>query len=122
MKIKELKKDTRGAWIIAKIIDLSPSREFEKFGQINYVAHAIIKDKTGKITLTLWNDQIHLFKKGDKIKIDKGYITEFQGKLQLNSKMIVHAKEEDLVEDEDFDKKFNVVPIGGKKKSKKQSQ
>lgn len=115
MKISELKKDSAGFWLVAQIIDKSPVREFQKFDQINYIAEAVIQDETGTISLTLWNEQANQFKVGDKIRIDKAYIKEWKGRLQVNSKSIVEA------DDEDLDEKFHMVPIGGKQCKTRQS-
>ncbi|PVX23040.1 MAG: hypothetical protein CW716_13080 [Candidatus Bathyarchaeum sp.] len=49
------------------------------------VADATIEDETGKITLTLWNDQIAQVSVGDRIRIENGYIKSFRDVLQLNS-------------------------------------
>jgi len=48
------------------------------------VATAIISDDTGKIKLTLWNDQIDQVNVNDNVKIENGYITTFRGEMQLN--------------------------------------
>ena len=38
---------------------------------------------SGSITLVLWNDQIETVKAGAKIKIENGYVNEWQGASQL---------------------------------------
>jgi replication factor A1 len=48
------------------------------------VATADISDETGSIKLTLWNEQISQVKVNDNIKIENGYISSFQGQIQLN--------------------------------------
>jgi len=47
------------------------------------VCNAKIKDDSGEITLTLWNDEIEKVNVGNKIKIFNGYVNEWQGILQL---------------------------------------
>lgn len=48
------------------------------------VADAELKDATGSITLSLWNEQIELVKTGSKVKIENGFVTSYQGKNQLS--------------------------------------
>lgn len=47
------------------------------------MCNAKIKDDSGEITLTLWNDEIEKVNVGNKIKIFNGYVNEWQGILQL---------------------------------------
>ena len=67
------------------IVSVDPPKEFNKFGNIGKVANAIVKDDSGEIKLTLWNDDIEKVKAGDKIKITNGYVSEFQGEKQLTA-------------------------------------
>jgi len=56
-----------------------------KFGTETYtVADAVVGDESGKIKLTLWNEQIALVNVNDKIRIENGYVTSFKGEVQLN--------------------------------------
>lgn len=66
-----------------EILVIESVREFSKFGQIGKVATAIVKDDSGQIKLTIWNEDIDKVKVGDKVKITNGYVTEFQGEPQL---------------------------------------
>jgi ssDNA-binding replication factor A large subunit len=49
------------------------------------VADAMLKDDSGTIKMSLWNDDATRFKAGDKIKITNGYVNEFQGDKQLTA-------------------------------------
>jgi replication factor A1 len=84
MFIDELKDKQSNVDIKAIIIEKEEPREFEKFGKKGKVCNAKIKDETGSIKLTLWNDEIDKVKIGDKIKISNGYITEWKGEKQLS--------------------------------------
>jgi len=86
LKIKELKNGMRRVDVEAKVLEKSPTREvMSRYKDvIHRVATAIIGDDTGKIKLTLWNDQIDQVNVNDKIKIENGYITTFRGEMQLN--------------------------------------
>jgi ssDNA-binding replication factor A large subunit len=68
-----------------EIVEIGKVREFTKFGNTGRVVNAKAKDSSGEITLTLWNDEIDKVKAGDKIKINNGYCSEFQGEKQLSA-------------------------------------
>jgi replication factor A1 len=85
MLIKDLEARQSNVDVEGEVIELSDVREFDKFGKKGRVASAIITDGSGKIKLSLWNEQIEKVKIGDKVKIQKGYVSEFQGELQLTT-------------------------------------
>jgi len=70
----------------AKVIQKSDTREVHaRYGDETYrVADAIIKDDTGTIKLTLWNEQIDQVNVDDTVRIDNGYIRSFREEIQLN--------------------------------------
>lgn len=84
MKIKELQSGQGKVDIEAEIIEMGNVREFEKFGKQGRVCNFILKDDSGKINLTLWDEQIDNFMVNDIIKITNGYVKEWQGELQLS--------------------------------------
>ena len=73
--------------IEAEVTEKSYAREVRnKYGyRPLMVADATLKDETGKITLTLWNEQISQVKVGDKVKIENGYAKTFRNVLQLST-------------------------------------
>jgi len=85
MKISELKPRQGKIDIEVEITDIGEVREFQKFGKPGRVANAMIKDDSGEMKLTLWNDEIDTVKVGDKIKVTNGYVNEFQGEKQLTA-------------------------------------
>jgi ssDNA-binding replication factor A large subunit len=84
MKISELAVNQRIDFLDVVVKEISEVKEFSKFGKTGRVATAIIKDKTGEVQLTLWDEQIDLVKKGDEIKIINAYVKEWQGEKQVN--------------------------------------
>jgi replication factor A1 len=68
-----------------EVVSKEEPREFSKFGKNGRVCNAVVKDSTGQIKLTLWNDDIDNVKVGDKLKITNGYVGEWQGELQLST-------------------------------------
>ena len=85
MAIKDLQIRQGKVDITVEVVDISEPREFEKFGKKGKVASAKVKDATGEITLSLWNDQVDLVKPGQTLKIINGYVSEFQGDPQLTT-------------------------------------
>ena len=68
-----------------EVVSVEPAKEFQKFGQKGRVAVAVVKDSSGEMKMTLWNDEIDFVKPGIKIRITNGYCNEFQGEKQLTA-------------------------------------
>lgn len=85
MQISELKARQGKVELEAEITQKGEIRTFDKFGKQGRVCNATIKDDSGEMKLTLWNDEIDTVKVGDKIKISNGYVNEFQGEKQLTA-------------------------------------
>ncbi|MBS3051481.1 MAG: DNA-binding protein [Candidatus Aenigmarchaeota archaeon] len=84
MKISELKDGTGKADIEAKVVEKEATREVNtKFGR-SKVANAVIEDDSGTIALTLWGDDADKVKEGDTLKIENGFVKEWNGTLQLS--------------------------------------
>lgn len=84
-KISELRVGQGNVEVSGEITELGNTRVFNKYGRELKVADAILKDDSGSIKLTLWNDDIMRFKEGDSVKVINGYVSEFQGEKQLTS-------------------------------------
>ena len=86
MKIKDLRNGMKNVSVEAKVVEKSEAREvMSRFKDETYrVATAIIADETGKIKLTLWNEQINQVNINDAVKVENGYVTSFKGEIQLN--------------------------------------
>ena len=126
MQIKDLKPKQGNVDVIVDIVDVGDTREFQKFGKPGKVATAIAKDETGDIKLTLWNEDIEKFSAGDKVHLINGYVSEWQGEMQLTTgrmgkfevigKADVNLNKESETEiktnipmqEENFDEKLNV--------------
>ena len=85
MLIKDLQPKQGKVDVEVEVTEVSPPREFNKFGKMGRVANAKVKDSSGTITLTLWNEEIDKVKVGSKIKITNGYVSEWQGEKQLSA-------------------------------------
>lgn len=80
LKVREGKVD-----IVVEVVAKDESREFEKFGRTGKVCTATVKDDSGQIKLSLWNEQVDNINVGDKIHVINGYVNEFQGEPQLTA-------------------------------------
>ena len=85
MNISEIQVRQGKIDVIGQISDKEEPREFEKFGNKGKVCNATLKDDSGDVKLTLWNDEIDKVNVGDKVKITNGYCSEFQGEKQLTA-------------------------------------
>jgi replication factor A1 len=47
-------------------------------------ADCTLKDESGQIKLSLWDDQIGMVHEGSKVRIENGYMNSFRGELHLN--------------------------------------
>ena len=85
MYIKDLQPRQGNVELEAEVKEIGDVREFDKFGKKGRVANAILSDGTGTVKLSLWNEQIDTINAGDKVKVSKGYVSEWQGELQLTT-------------------------------------
>lgn len=84
MKISEIKVGMSNVTIQAKVVDISPTRDVQTRYGLRSVADAILEDDTGRISLSLWEDDINSVSVGDIVNISGAYVTQFRDKLQLN--------------------------------------
>jgi replication factor A1 len=84
-QIKDLEVRQGDVDIVVEVVEKGEIREFQKFGKTGRVCNAKIKDETGEMNLTLWNEQIDQVNAGDKVHITNGYVNEFQGEKQLTT-------------------------------------
>jgi len=83
MKVNELKDRIPVEEITLKIVSKDEPREVR--GGSLKVCNCTGEDDTGKIAITLWNDDIEKVKEGDTIKITKGWCASYQDQLQISS-------------------------------------
>ncbi len=72
--------------LTVKILNIGSSRGVPSRNEQrqHWIAEAIVGDETGTVILTLWDEQIRMFKANDVIEIKGGYTTLFKGSLRLN--------------------------------------
>lgn len=85
MQIKDLQPKLGNVNIELDIVQKEEPREFEKFGKPGRVCNAIGKDETGRVKVTLWNEQIDSVNEGDRLKFENAYVNEFRGDMQITT-------------------------------------
>ena len=85
MKIKEVLAQQAATLENVEVTEKADVRTFQKFGKEGRVCNANIKDDSGEMTLTLWNDEIDAVNEGDKISIVDGWVSEWQGNKQISA-------------------------------------
>lgn len=85
MAIVDLKPRQGNVDLVVEVIEKEDAREFNKFGKTGKVCNAVVQDETGKVKLTLWNDDCDKVNVGDKVHIINGWVGEYQGEMQLTT-------------------------------------
>lgn len=85
MEIKDLQPRMGKVDVVVEVSEKQDAREFNKFGKAGRVCNATVKDATGSVKLTLWNEQVDQVNVGDKVHITNGYVNEYQGEMQLTT-------------------------------------
>ncbi len=84
MKISKITADSKDVEVEASVIEVGEPRTVNtRFGPRS-VATAVIEDDTGRINLSLWEEQITTVSAAKKIKIKGAYVTEWSNNLQIN--------------------------------------
>jgi len=84
-KIGDLKVGMKRINLKAKVLELpEPKMVYTKYGTTAFVSNALVRDETGSIRMSLWNQQIHNVSEGDEINIKNCRVTWFSGEKQLN--------------------------------------
>ena len=85
MKINELRAGMRNVNVKGRVESLGEPRTVNlRTGGTAQVADAVLSDDTGKIKLSLWDDQIGMMNEGDEVSIENGYTQAFRGENSLN--------------------------------------
>ena len=78
MRVENLIPGLRSVDIVARITKIFPPREFSKNGKAGVVQNLSLADPTGRVRLSLWNDETKLVSEGkikedDVVKIERGF-------------------------------------------------
>jgi ssDNA-binding replication factor A large subunit len=89
LKVNSLTEGLTSVDLVARVIRISETREFQKEDRKGSVANLILGDETGMVRLSLWNEEIeHIaelgLKEGDVVKLTRGYVKmDNRGNLDL---------------------------------------
>jgi len=85
MNISDLRDGMRRVDAEGEIAEISDPRTVNlRTGDQARVADCMLKDDSGQIKLSLWDDQIDQVKQGSRVRITNGYTNSFRGELRLN--------------------------------------
>ena len=83
-KIGDLKVGMKKVSLKAEVLEIPKSKiVFTRYGTTACVSNALIRDETGSIKISLWNQQINTVHEGDVIDVKNGTVTWFSGERQL---------------------------------------
>ena len=88
IRIIDLKRDMTNVDVIARVMAVGLVREFKRAsGQVGKVADLLLKDSTGMVRLTVWDEQtkdVAIISNGSVIHVKNAYVRERMGRIQLN--------------------------------------
>lgn len=85
MKISELKEGMGKVNVEAKVVEKDEPREImTRDGRRTQLSNAVLEDESGTIILVLWGDDADKVKEGDTVKIENGFVKEWNNSLQLS--------------------------------------
>lgn len=85
MKASRVKPGMRNLDLELKVIDKEEPHSFESEKGEGKVATAICEDDSGKIRVSLWNEDIDRVEIGDKIRIKSGYSRLFKDEVHVSA-------------------------------------
>ncbi len=85
MEIKDLKANQGNVDLVLEVVEKKEPRTFEKFGKSGRVCNALVKDSTGQVTLTLWNEDVDKIAPGTKIHLKNGWCSSFRDEMQVST-------------------------------------
>lgn len=83
MKISECSSGQGNINLDVTVEEIQEPRVINKMGRDLRVANVVVKDDSGSIVLTLWNENIDRVQQGMTLKLENAYCNEYQGKPQL---------------------------------------
>jgi ssDNA-binding replication factor A large subunit len=85
LEIRDLRDGMRRVDAEGEIMEISDPRTVNlRTGGEAKVADCTLKDSTGSIKLSLWDDQIDAVRQGAKVRVTNGYTNSFRGEVRLN--------------------------------------
>ncbi|MEM0073177.1 MAG: OB-fold nucleic acid binding domain-containing protein [Thermoplasmatales archaeon] len=84
-KVKDLNSGSKRVTVLAKVLSVGEPREIQtRYGEKKNVTEAVLGDETGKVTMSLWEDQAKQVENGSSIRVENGYVSFVRGHMRLN--------------------------------------
>lgn len=88
MKVKDVKPELRGIDLELKVVEVEEPRSYvSRTGREGRVTTAVAEDETGRIKVSLWDEDIDRVKVGSLIRIRNGYSRLFRGEVHVSAGM-----------------------------------
>ncbi|MFH0954759.1 MAG: OB-fold nucleic acid binding domain-containing protein [Candidatus Micrarchaeota archaeon] len=84
-KVKELQVNQTFSKVVVELVSKGEPRPFASSRGEGKLCKAAVKDDSGEISLTLWNDQVNQYNEGDTITIENGWCSEYKGEKQIST-------------------------------------
>jgi len=85
MQVKDLEVRKAVDNIELEVVSTEDPRDWSNARGSGRVMNLKVKDDTGEVNMTLWNQDVDKVKKGDKIIVENGWCGEYQGEKQLST-------------------------------------
>ena len=83
-KIGNLKVGMKKVSLKAEVLEIPESKiVYTRYGTTACISNALIRDETGSMKMSLWNQQIDMVHKGDVVDVKNGEVAWFSGEMQL---------------------------------------
>jgi replication factor A1 len=83
-KIGDLKVGMKRVSLKAEMLEIPKSKiVYTRYGTTACISNALIRDETGSMKMSLWNQQIDMVHKGDVVDVRNGEVAWFSGERQL---------------------------------------
>jgi replication factor A1 len=84
-KVKDLNSGSKRVTVLAKVLSVGEPKEIQtRYGEQKRVTEAVLADETGKVTMSLWEDQAKQVENGSSIVVENGYVSFVRGHMRLN--------------------------------------
>lgn len=84
-KVKELQVNQTFSKVVVELVSKGETRPFASARGEGKLCKAAVKDDSGEISLTLWNDQTGQYNEGDTLVIENGWCSEYKGEKQIST-------------------------------------
>lgn len=85
MKIKDLQTNQPFSRLEVELVSKGEPRAFQSARGAGTLCKTAVRDDSGEVSLTLWNDQANKYNEGDHLVIENGWCSEYRGEKQIST-------------------------------------